>query len=266
VRLRPLTAPRGRSSRFARAVLGRYGLRPGRVPPVEASLLRRAAPALAWHLHLRRNEVRVEPRLQLALATARGVERRELRETRIEREGRGAAPPPVEAVVRRSLAERELRVVETRVAREADAVLRRVLARATRLEAGNPVPVPAGASAYTPPGFTGVPAGPLATAPRPAFAAPSEAPVYAPPRLPAPPAVPLVTLPRPAAPAPPAADLRGALAAAGRDAASPAAARGVQPAAVLPQAAPVDVEQLTESVLDAIDRRVVARRERLGRL
>lgn len=263
MRLRPITARRGRSSRFARAVLGRHGLRPGRVTPVEATLLRRAAPALTWHLHLRRDEVRVEPRLQLTLATARGVERRELRETRVERGDRAAAPPPVATVVRRSLLERDLRVVETRVAREANAVLRRVLARATRVEAG--APAPGATPAHAPLRFPAVPAGSAASAPRPASATPAEAPAYAPPRLPAPPAVPLVTLPRPAAPAPPAAELRGALAAAGFDAATLAAARNAPAAAVSPPA-PVDVERLTESVLDAIDRRVVARRERLGRL
>ena len=190
--------------------------------------------------------MRVEPRLHLALATAPGVDRRELRETRVEHRElheagvvhvRVQRVPPVETVVRLSLAGRDRRIVETRVARGAETVLRRTLARARRLEPGAAVAVSSDAPGHVPPVAPALPGPPLVIVPR---------------RAPA-------TTPREEA-----AVLAGASGSAHAALRTGLRADANDPAPV--PAATLDLERLTESVIDAIDRRVVARRERMGRL
>jgi hypothetical protein len=237
VTLRPIRRLRGRSSRFAGALLRRYGLRPGSVAPVQATLLHAGAQSTHWrvHLHLlqQRTEVRVAPQLTLVLApspSAGGVIRGEPHHVR---DGAHAFAAPVETVaVRRTLSERELRVVETRAAREAVTVVQRVLARATRLDA-SPAAVPGRTTA-----------------------------AYAPPR------VDLVLARRPVPAAAPDLEVQAAVARAAADAATAAVPGAVRSGTAIsaPLTAEVDVERLTDSVLEAIDSRVVARRERLGRL
>ena len=217
--------------RFALALMRRRAARTGRPAPAAHSLARapqRGVGAAAWHLHVRRSLLRVEPRLSLAVSmvaappavtppTATAVESPAAERTR-----------EVLAHFRRHDRTHERRAIELRVVCATERLTQRCITRAVRIEAER---APAAAA-------TAAPAGVVMTTPAVDL------------RLPARPAA----VERAQEPPP---EVRSAVAALG----APEPVRA-DPAPVV--AAP-DVERLADSVLDVIDRRVVAHRERLGR-
>lgn len=233
--LRPIRLLGDRAGRFAGELRRRYARGRGDAPAVDATLvpLRRAA---GRQLVLQRYTLNVAPRMRLALASAPCLPPAASARAPGDRR-RDPSTSRVESVVRAALAVRELRVVELRVARAAQLAAERALRRATRIEAGAP-------SAAT-------------------SQAASRAPE--PPRLPALPPLPLVPATQPSERAMRAADTAA-------DAELVAAEHSAwrseqQPQLTYAASTPpsLDVERITDSVLDAIDRRVVAQRERQER-
>ena len=232
--LRPIGSLRGRAGRFAHDVLRRYAQVRGCASTVDTALvpLRRAARARSVVL---RHTVELRPAVRLALATAPGMP-----STTVDRRDAGrrdAVTARFERIVRLALTQRELRIVDLRVAREALVVLERLRERSTRIEPGAPMST-----------VTSAGAGVL--------------PARRPERLPASAPAPFATRTSPAEPA-------GRQRSIDRTTVAepmvelPTHPRELEPARAAQPA--FDVEQLTDSVLDAIDRRVVARRERQDR-
>lgn len=236
--LLPIRRLRERSSGFAWALLERYGLRARPVRPVRTTLLHARGQQTQWRVHLelaqRSVVVRVAPQLTFTLlsspdTTPAGAPRRSGTPARRE-----ASVQQIETVfMRRMPGDRTQRLVDASPVREPAAVVQRALARGVRLDA----------SPKSVPGIPGT--------------------VYAPP-----PVEFVLAGTRSSSPAPPRHELEEAAARAVADAATaswPGALPAMPPQSDVP-AAHIDVEHLTDSVLQAIDDRVIARRERLGRV
>jgi hypothetical protein len=221
--------------RFALALARRHAPRAGSVARAALALAPvRGGGQSVWHLHLRRSLVRVEPKLVLTLAGAPAP---------ADAAAAPAAPPDapaervreVQAYYRLRDRARARRTVELRVLRGAERLTERCVARAVRVDGEcSPEREPRTAREIVRAVASPAPLELRTVAPA-GVRAPAAAPEQQPP------------------------EIRSALAAFDSDPARPVREEA-PPAPVMP-----DVERLAESVLDVIDRRVVAHRERLGR-
>jgi hypothetical protein len=218
-----------RALRFALALIRRRAARTG--PPAPAAPLsvaaQRGAPRVcAWHLHRHCSLLRVEPRLSLTVAVS------------VTAPPAAAASPamiaPAAERVREVLAffrrhdhTRERRSIELHVVRASERLTERCVARAVRIDGERPAAVVVAAA---PARVVTAPAVELRLARQAAVAVQPDEPVREPRRLAA-----ALTSP------------------------------GLAPTAPAPALVAPDVERLADSVLEVIDRRVVAHRERLGR-
>jgi hypothetical protein len=235
VTLRSIHPLGDRAGRFARELRRRHTRGRSNVSQVDA-LLAPLHGVVVRQLVSKRYTFKVTPGIRLALATA-PCRAHAAPAPATHGRRRETSTMRVEQVVRTALTERERRVIELRVADAAASTAEHVLVRAVRIEPGS-------SHAAKEPVLSRMPRR----------------------TLPSLPALPLVPVTRPAEPA----AHEAHVAVARPSAVETSAAWISDPPRDLTFSGPtppaLDVEQITDSVLDAIDRRVVARRERQERL